>query len=671
MLGVPVSLVAGFSGGARIRGLRCFTYIAGARDFYLVPCTGDSAPAPGAKSVAPIASDVAVSAPGGSASDDLSPEGASAEGPIAAEIKAGGGVIRSAPNALGLFPRVNIALEEKVEVSVVYAEAQPGDMVVVQAEDGGVLDQNRTALQLKLDGERRLRFAFKSTAEGGIYRVTLRRGFEEKRLEFWGGKAPVANSSLTDRLAVEGENFVLTQKGGESCRFRKVMVPGLSVIVNGRAVTVLTAAYVMEEMRDVSGNVYRLEYNSSRQLTKVSEPAGRSFSINYATLSGNKLNPATLATLGKAPAAGAWTEFTVSNGTAFRYVRMVQADKSFGQIAEVEFYEAGTGAKLTGQIICSDSADLGQLATDGQPETGFVSAAQSGGFVGLDLGTAKRIGRVRFLSVAGKESLHKPGGFGAAALRIEGANQAPVSTIAIASVQTGDGRSVTYNYTNLNDPTLPYAFPCLTAARYSDGSQATYKYVQVFPGTRPLVGEWDDVRYELRQGRYKTVYQNSITGAVLGAVASQVNLETGRPILTIGLYNNSLHAPMVTYGNGGADVQIYSMLSTGAAITQEIDANKNSTFYTYDPNGYMATRKDPLGRITCYTWTPQGNPLSQTNPDGSIERWSYNERNLLIGHTDTLGRTTSYTRDGRNRITRTDYPDGAPLRHGSTMRSAR
>ena len=143
--------------------------------------------------MAPMAGDFAVSASGGSASEDLSPEGA-LEGPIAAEIKAGGGVIRSAPNALGLFPRVNIALEEKVEVSVVYAEAQPGDMVVVQAEDGGVLDQNRTALQLKLDGERRLRFAFKSTAEGGIYRVTLRRGFEEKRLEFWGGREPVASS---------------------------------------------------------------------------------------------------------------------------------------------------------------------------------------------------------------------------------------------------------------------------------------------------------------------------------------------------------------------------------------------------------------------------------------------------------------------------------------------
>ena len=113
------------------------------------------------------------------------------EGPLSAEITTSGGVIRSAPDALGRFPRVNIDPEEEVRVSVAYAEAQPGDLVVVQAEDGGVLEGSRTALPFKLDADRRLRFAFKSTREGGIYRVTLRRGFEERRLEFWGGKEPV------------------------------------------------------------------------------------------------------------------------------------------------------------------------------------------------------------------------------------------------------------------------------------------------------------------------------------------------------------------------------------------------------------------------------------------------------------------------------------------------
>lgn len=43
---------------------------------------------------------------------------------------------------------------------------------------------------MRLDEAGALRFAFTSTSEGGVYRVTLRNGFDEKRLEFWGGPEP-------------------------------------------------------------------------------------------------------------------------------------------------------------------------------------------------------------------------------------------------------------------------------------------------------------------------------------------------------------------------------------------------------------------------------------------------------------------------------------------------
>jgi YD repeat-containing protein len=62
--------------------------------------------------------------------------------------------------------------------------------------------------------------------------------------------------------------------------------------------------------------------------------------------------------------------------------------------------------------------------------------------------------------------------------------------------------------------------------------------------------------------------------------------------------------------------------------------------------------------MTSYTWTREGNPLTQTNPDGSLESWTYNAANLPVSHTDTLGKTTTHTRDERNRVIRIDYPDG-------------
>jgi len=449
--------------------------------------------------------------------------------------------------------------------------------------------------------------------------------------------------SLTDRLLPTDDGFVLLRKNSFRYFFRRHSSGGKDY-------------YLMDEIQDDVGNAYSIEYNLRRQVSKVTEPAGRFFRISYQMLTGNKMNLATLATLSAAPAPGAWTEMTVTNPKAFRYVQVLQADKSYGNIAEVEFYDADTGEKLTGSVICSDSLTAGQSAFDGNPSTGFVSGAQSGGYVGLDLGEPKKIGKVRFLSVAGKEAVHDPGGWNFAPLRVQGGNEAPLSLLAISKVETSDGRSVNYEYTPFEDSTLPYVFPVLSTVSYGDGTQAEYKHTQVFPGTRPFVSEWDDVRYELRQSKYKTVYQNSRT-AVLGWVESQVNLETGGTILEIGLAG-SLHKPKVTYANGGSEINIYATnLPGGASIVQAIDQNGHPTSYTYGEDGYMATQTDALGRVTSYTWTPQGNPLTQTYPDGSVKSSTYNDLNALVSHADTLGRVTTYTRDELNRVTRVDYPD--------------
>lgn len=111
---------------------------------------------------------------------------------VSARIQAGTRVLDGAPNALGLFPRVPIALEETIQVAVSYPGGAAGDLVTVQAEDGGSINAGPPVAQMRLDEAGALRFAFTSTREGGIYRVTLRNGFDEKRLEFWGGPPPTA-----------------------------------------------------------------------------------------------------------------------------------------------------------------------------------------------------------------------------------------------------------------------------------------------------------------------------------------------------------------------------------------------------------------------------------------------------------------------------------------------
>jgi len=115
---------------------------------------------------------------------------------VSAQVVTADGSPRTfSPNSLGLFPRVVIGLEETVQVAVDYPEGTPGDPVTLQSEDGGSLDGKNIVMQSQLDDNRQVRFAFTSTQEGGIYRVTLRKGFDEKRLEFWGGTEPALQKS--------------------------------------------------------------------------------------------------------------------------------------------------------------------------------------------------------------------------------------------------------------------------------------------------------------------------------------------------------------------------------------------------------------------------------------------------------------------------------------------
>lgn len=112
-----------------------------------------------------------------------------------AQVVAGGKEYSFSPNSLGLFPRVGMGLEDTVSVAVAYPEGTAGDAVTIQSEDGGTLAGGKSVLQANLDADLQVRFPFKSTSEGGIYRVTLRKGFDEKRLEFWGGPEPLVQST--------------------------------------------------------------------------------------------------------------------------------------------------------------------------------------------------------------------------------------------------------------------------------------------------------------------------------------------------------------------------------------------------------------------------------------------------------------------------------------------
>ena len=110
--------------------------------------------------------------------------------PIRAVVEQNGRRTNLAPDAMGNFPRVLLKPHERVKVAVSYPDGAPDEPVVLQSEDGGQLDQGDTVKQLRLDASRSVVFEFESDRADGIYRVTSRKGFDEKRLEFWVGPEP-------------------------------------------------------------------------------------------------------------------------------------------------------------------------------------------------------------------------------------------------------------------------------------------------------------------------------------------------------------------------------------------------------------------------------------------------------------------------------------------------
>jgi len=93
-------------------------------------------------------------------------------------------------DANGVFPPVSVRAHQQVHVKVSYPEGLPGEVVQIQTQDGGTIETDASARVVSLDEERVVSFWFESSGNEGTHRVTFRRGFDEKTLDFWVGSKP-------------------------------------------------------------------------------------------------------------------------------------------------------------------------------------------------------------------------------------------------------------------------------------------------------------------------------------------------------------------------------------------------------------------------------------------------------------------------------------------------
>jgi len=176
----------------------------------------------------------------------------------------------------------------------------------------------------------------------------------------------------------------------------------------------------------------------------------------------------------------------------------------------------------------------------------------------------------------------------------------------------------------------------------------------------------------------QTAFSYDASGRLAG-----VSDPSGRSMTFI--YNAGGQIQTITDPNGNTHAFTYTGTTLTQVTTTPVSGTARSWSYTYDPQGFMLSKTDPLGKTTSYTYDANHRITVATDPEGRARNLQYNQtattstltekdggvwtftydpdKALLTAKTDPLGKTTVYMYDNfRNLTSRTD-PDGSVTRY--------
>lgn len=260
--------------------------------------------------------------------------------------------------------------------------------------------------------------------------------------------------------------------------------------------------------------------------------------------------------------------------------------------------------------------------------------------------------------------------------------------IYITSVESSDGREVTYGYetwqyTNIEEEVVSqyvisgvvynvmgwvtnvFSNNVLSDVIYPDSSHAEYTYVgaQSLTNGRPLLATASDPCYPGPGARMKYVYNydaildfGSGPYLVTGTTLEERSLDTDETVVRMPLGSGDY--PQILLGEDEIEV---THIYTNGLLIEHRDEEGRSTYYSYDQGGagYLASIMDAESNTTSFVRDYAGRILQQVDPLGFTNSFTYNDEGFLLTHTNPLGHATAYTRDTNNLPTRIDYPDGS------------
>ncbi|MES2996683.1 MAG: RHS repeat-associated core domain-containing protein [Verrucomicrobiota bacterium] len=470
-------------------------------------------------------------------------------------------------------------------------------------------------------------------------------------------------ADCTDLMTQDGDDYILQRRGGDTYRFVKLQDTGGAFY------------YQLADFKDPQGNAYLMEYDvgSPKRLVRVTEPGGRSLRITWdvetvsagVTLQG-KIN--------SVPPNNTWTTLSLTTPGSFRYLWYASADYGYGNVAELEFYDGA--AKLSGAAFGS---------TPNHPDNSFTKAfdtitstfynsagVPSGAVVGIDFGTARNVTSLRYFPRINfpARMYYNTQGFGdmpTSTGRFYASNAAPQTVDVIHSVSSHDPQdnvvhTIAYDYTIMDDQSIPeQKYAMLSAVDYGDGTQASFTHLQMYPGTAPVLAEYNEPRYDAEPlVRAKVLYRTGY-GAVAGSFWQQRNADTNEPIMTWGSPNGKAdaHGGKFWFANGATETFYATTAGGTSQMTQHIEPSGAVTNYGYSSGGagYLNRKTDAAGRVTQWTRDANHNILTETLPDGKTRVYTRDSLGLVLTEKDENNRTTTYTRDANHRVTQINHPD--------------
>ena len=127
----------------------------------------------------------------------------------------------------------------------------------------------------------------------------------------------------------------------------------------------------------------------------------------------------------------------------------------------------------------------------------------------------------------------------------------------------------------------------------------------------------------------------------------------------VSTYNADQQATSTTVSLGSEQEQETATYNgPEGAMDSTTDALGNTTHFTFDAAGNVATTTDAEGRKTSFEWNKDGQIVKQT-PEGSGSTTYEYQDDATSAVTDALGRRTTYTIDELGRTRETAGPDGA------------